>query len=610
MQLTPLALFLLALPAAAQFSADPAVNLAVADAAGDQVLPKVAPTPDGGAFVSWFDGIAGGYDVRAQKLDLRGREVMPHGGVLVADRGFSSVQDHGLAVTAGGDAVLAFRDDSGAGVQVAVAKVSPAGALLWSVQVSSTTGFVASPRVAGAPDGGAYVAWTQDATTRVQRLDASGAPVWPADVVLTPGAGTYSASDLRASDGGAILAFVHQTGGFGSPRHLLAQKLDPGGNLLWGAGHVTVFDGGSLQFGNFPTLVTDGAGGAVFAWYDAATLALQCRVQRVLADGSEAFTHDGVEVSTDSSRVRVSPHADIDPQSGEVVVAWTELSSTQSQQGVYAQKLDASGARLWGAAGAAVVPLGAPEQTQVRALASAGGAFVFWASAPGFGQQVLRAARVASGGSVDLAPYEVASTPSGKSRLFAVRTEAEHALLAWSDSRSDAGDVLAQNVNPDGSLGNLVGTPYCFGQSCPCANDDPHAGCANGTGAGARLEVAAGGASVAADDLVLAASGVPALQPGLVFLGGAQASLPFGGGLRCVGAGAVGLQRFPVAQASAAGVLSAGPGLAAHSQAAFPPAAWITAGATRFFQAWYRDPASPCGASFGLSNGLAVVFGP
>ena len=45
-----------------------------------------------------------------------------------------------------------------------------------------------------------------------------------------------------------------------SGREDLAQKLDATGALLWGAGHVAVFDGGSLQFGNFPDFVTDGAG--------------------------------------------------------------------------------------------------------------------------------------------------------------------------------------------------------------------------------------------------------------------------------------------------------------------------------------------------------------
>ena len=39
----------------AQWSTDPAVNLAVCDASGDQALAKIVSTSDGGCYVSWFD---------------------------------------------------------------------------------------------------------------------------------------------------------------------------------------------------------------------------------------------------------------------------------------------------------------------------------------------------------------------------------------------------------------------------------------------------------------------------------------------------------------------------------------------------------------------------
>ena len=38
---------------------------------------------------------------------------------------------------------------------------------------------------------------------------------------------------------------------------------------------MKVFDGGSLQFGEFPYFLSDGNGGAVFAWYSSSP-SLQC----------------------------------------------------------------------------------------------------------------------------------------------------------------------------------------------------------------------------------------------------------------------------------------------------------------------------------------------
>jgi hypothetical protein len=68
---------------AAQWSSDPAQNLAVADAASDQNLAKLAATADGGTWVSWFDGIGSGWDVRVQRLEADGSERFAHNGLLV-----------------------------------------------------------------------------------------------------------------------------------------------------------------------------------------------------------------------------------------------------------------------------------------------------------------------------------------------------------------------------------------------------------------------------------------------------------------------------------------------------------------------------------------------
>ena len=155
-------------------------------------------------------------------------------------------------------------------------------------------------------------------------------------------------------------------------------------------------------------------------------------------------------------------------------------------------------------------------------------------------------------------------------------------------------------------LGLEPGLPYCHGVACPCGNDDPDAGCATSTGAGVLLG-ASGSASVASDDLVLTATGVPAWQTGLVFLGASQIFAPFGDGQRCVG-GFTG--RFPIHNAGPGGTIVEGPGMAAYTQAMLPQQVWITAGDTWNFQCWGRDPGGSCGSGFTLSNALALTFAP
>ncbi len=561
----------------AQWGADTATNTSLGDGASDQTQAKVVARADGGTYVSWFDGIGSGFDVKLQRLTAGGNEVFAHNGVLVADRSFSSTQDYGLDVDASGNALLVFRDDRPAGIQITAAKISPTGTALWTatgIQLTSTTDFLAAPKIAGTDDGGAIVAWTQNSDTRVQKLDASGAPLWGAGVTLTPGVGSYSASDLHDDGSGAILAFVHQSGGFGSPRHLLAQKFDGSGGLLWGAGHVAVFDGGSLQFGNFPTFVPDGSGGAVFSWYDTAGVQLQCYAQHVLTNGSEAFGHNGSAVST-NPRDRVSPSASFDPFTGNTTVCWVE--QTLTTRGLYAQEFNAGGVRQWGTEGAVVVALDTPEIGLVRNVATADRTFVFWASATGFGTDVLRGARLDGGGAIDIGPFDVASTASSKSRLAVARTTKGHAVLAWKDERNDSGDVLGQNVNCDGTLG-------------PADVDAPWTDLGGALAGQAGVPVlAATGTLCPGDDVTFSLTNARASTTAALVIGVTNLSIPFKGGTLVPSADVI-FFGLPV---SAGGTLIVG-------------GAWLEdsiAGLTLYWQYWITDAVGPFG--FSASNGLS-----
>lgn len=451
---TLLCLAALSAPLSAQWSDDPAANLVVSDAPSDQAQAKLEPTADGGCWISWFDGIASGWDVRLQRLDVGGVPQLVDDGVLVADRGFSSTQDYGLDQTADGDALLAYRTDAFGGTQIAASRVAPDGTDVWGgpVQLTSTGSFVAAPKIAGTDDGRALVAWTQDASVVLRRLDASGSPVGSA-LAFTPASGTYSVADLHAVGDDVIVSFVHQTGGFGSPRRLLTQKIDAAGALAWGPAHVPVFTTGSLQFGNFPAFVTDDAGGAVFSWYDAGSLQLQCYVQRILSDGSPGFAAGGVAVSTDATRVRVSPSAAHDPASDEVTVFWVEQSSNQAQDGIWGQRFDAAGNRLWGSSGATLVPLGGDDLGAPLHTVNGDGSLVVWDRAPSFGTDVILGALVDDSGAITTGPFDVASTPSSKARPTLGSSASGSALLAWQDDRADAGDILATAIHGDGSLG-------------------------------------------------------------------------------------------------------------------------------------------------------------
>lgn len=152
--------------------------------------------------------------------------------------------------------------------------------------------------------------------------------------------------------------------------------------------------------------------------------------------------------------------------------------------------------------------------------------------------------------------------------------------------------------------GDLVGTPFCFGDgsgtACPCAAvGGAGNGCPNsGSGAGANLR-ATGSTAVVNASLTLLATQCPANRPGLFFQGqtAIAGGVAFGDGLRCAGGQ---IQRLEV-------VFIDGAGSAASSVDIVTVGA-VLAGQTRRYQFWFRDPTGACGGGFNTSNGIEIVW--
>jgi hypothetical protein len=458
-------LLMLASSGWAQWSSDPSKNLALADNndGADQVQPKVKPLPSGGWYVSWFDADPKspppvGYDVYLQRLSTGGVEKFRHGGVKVADLTNSSTEDYGLDIDTKGNALLAFLDTrEGSNQQVTAAKMSPAGKALWGKRgVQLTKGSAHSnsaPKIAGTNDGGTVVAWTSDSNTVLQKLDVNGKPQWGKGVVLSEAGYNYWLADLHAADNGSVIVSWVRNKGFGSDSQLRANKLSASGKLLWGKKNVTIFDTGSLQFGNFPYFVPDEQGGAVFAWYTSSP-ALQCFAQHIRANGSEAFPHNGSVASTDTINVRVDPAASYRKTTDEVFLFWTEEDSNQVLNGIYAQKFDAKGARRWGQTGLVLVPLGADSEILPSNVQVGSGALGFWIDMKGFGNASIQAVRLQDNGKVQCAQFPVSTVISNKGKPTANIVRATGlAALAFEDDRIGNNGIYIQNVNRDCSLG-------------------------------------------------------------------------------------------------------------------------------------------------------------
>ena len=175
-----------------------------------------------------------------------------------------------------------------------------------------------------------------------------------------------------------------------------------------------------------------------------------------------------------------------------------------------------------------------------------------------------------------------------------------HGLL---EAANEAGCPLSNDWVPSGIC------TYCFTMpgDCPCGADFLAGGCKNSTGQGGVLS-ASGSSSWAADDLVLLASNLPPAVVTVWIMAPAATQTPLSDGNLCVANGHLKIIRFTPQLSSPGGLSVLGPGIVQTSIDHPVDVAEIFQGDTWHFQAYYRDPGSPCGGDSNLTNAAQVIF--
>ena len=601
----------LAFPASAfaQWSSNPAANTAIADFAGDQAVPKIAASGDGSTWMMWFDQRGGSYAVYAQRLDAQGVETFAHGGIVVSNNPqSSSLQDWDLISDGAGGCVVAFTDTrSGPDLDVYAYRLDVNGNQLWGangVTLSADADGESNPTIALTTDGYFVFAWAHTPSPgpgdiRIQKLDGNGVPQYPGVGITITGPGTEKPafSAIAASDSGSyIVAYVRDITSFSSPRHIRAQKFDAAGTPLWNAGSpVLVYDQNAIPIAHQPQLRSDGNGGAVITWHRAVGSDFNAMIQRVDNNGNEVFPHNGISICSDTT-IELDP-ASAQLANGDTIVFFDKRNAAQTNWSLSAQRISPAGGLLWGPLGIDLIPIDAVQKSILKSVPFGDGAIVCCFRASGPTTADLIAFRVdGAGNSVwGPSPLVASSVVSSKLRVALATDATGVSRMIWGDGRNalTGTDMYAQNINPDGTLGNSPGTcgttPYCVGAP-------------NSAGPGAIL-TATGSTCFGLNNLGLSCTGLPPNTVGLFYYGANAIQVPFGNGFRCVAGGVFRLG--PAVAGNAGGVATRAVDLT-QPPASIGPGA-ITIGSTWRFQFWYRDvPAG--GAFFNLSNAFAAVF--
>lgn len=453
-----------------QWSPDSTLNLTICDLSGEQVLPKIVPTSDGGCFISWFDTRSGSYCVYLQRLDYQGVPQLGEDGLPVSDQPQASwIVDYSMAVDGSDNAVLAFSDErNGSGeLDVSVYKVSSTGEFLWGedgicLSDLSVPGFEPNPVVAVTDLGNCVFAWGKSEDTDYlifQKLSPSGEKLWGDNGIVFSSASADLSSPgiIPSGQDSVIVLWKSSTGSYPmTVTHLYADMLDVNGEGTWSDSPVLVYNTGAITPWTFPGIIEDGSDGAVCFWYDSPTMnSFDVWVQHLDSQGMNLFPFNGAQASTFSAdRLHMSPSAVIN-SSGDCFAFWVESNANQNMYGVYGQKFSATGDRLWTDSGLELLPLGSEQTAFVDAQVAGDGIFVSYLV--NSSNTSLKVLKLGFDGTVLWGPVSIsAGSLGGKDDPVVCPGYDGGAYYTWADFRGDGG-VYAQNIQADGSMGQYLG---------------------------------------------------------------------------------------------------------------------------------------------------------
>ena len=317
-----------------------------------QHRPTIAVDGAGGAIIGWIDERSGGGsdDVYAQRVDSSGNLLWAVNGLAIctADHNSNALQ---IVRDGTGGAILAWGDlRNDEDLDIYAQRVTGAGEILWTANGIGVCNYETiqwASKLITDGAGGAIVVWedafgfsNEQTDVYAQRVNSAGLIQWPArgvalsDTYFDNQGGVDAVSD---GAGGAIVSW-HDWGG-ANPLDIRAQRVDGTGSVLWATNGVIVSDAVGDQM--YPTLTSDGVGGAIITWQNGYINDTDVLAQRIDASGSTLWAHNGVAICV-AANEQTRPVIASDGAEG-ALIAWTDSRKGYLDSDVYAYRVSSSG---------------------------------------------------------------------------------------------------------------------------------------------------------------------------------------------------------------------------------------------------------------------------
>lgn len=447
----------------AQWSSDPTVNNPISTAAGNQERPTIVSDGAGGAIITWHDNRSStNKDIYSQRINASGTVQWTANGVPISTAPGDQWSPAIVSDGAGG-AIIAWYDFRSNFADIYAQRINANGTVQWAangVPIVTATGDQVYPTIVSDDAGGAIITWldfrysSSTPDIYAQLINASGMVQWAANGVLISTTVHYQSSLTSVSDGagGAIITWEDPLSG--TIWDIYAQRINAGGTVQWTANGVPIVTAAGEQ--SDPTIVSDGAGGAIITWSDSRSSHPYIYAQRITASGTVQWNGNGVPIVT-ATGDQVYPTIVSDGAGGAIIV-WEDRRNT-SNNDIYAQRVNASGTVQWTADGVPVSTAGGYQVLPIIVSDGAAGATIAWYDYRSGTVPDIYAQRINASGTAQWTADGVPISTAAGDQEFptSISDGAGGTIITWRDRRSSTNfDIYAQHIRNDGSLGGTT----------------------------------------------------------------------------------------------------------------------------------------------------------
>ncbi len=352
-------------------------GIAICTASGIKQYPEIVSDGQGGAIITWYSsGIYCQFvnNSGTLKWALNGESICTVSGIAQYPRTISD----GL----GGAIITWYENQNGYAIYAQV--IDSTGVIkcpLDGITVSTSSCGQYNQQLVSDGAGGAIITWQDgrngDFDIYAQAIDSTGTVKWNLNgIAVCTSLGIEDHPEIVSDgEGGAIIAWKDSRNGNSD---IYVQAVDSSGKMKWFSDGVAICTTSGSQ--EYPTIISDGQGGAVIAWNDYRTGNLDIYAQAINSAGMVKWTLDGVAICTTTGSGHYSQEcvSIVTDELGGAIITWQDIRNGNSHD-IYTQAIDSSGVLKWTQNGVAICTASRNQWYQNIVSDGQGGAFITWA---------------------------------------------------------------------------------------------------------------------------------------------------------------------------------------------------------------------------------------